>query len=269
MKTLLLTNTFIICLIILVTRAAGQSYVPAKPYGEPKLVNDFICSEITYPEAALEQGLEGTVVLRFVVSEAGSVSDIRVKEGVSPELDREAVRVFRLLQWEPAIRLGNPVPSEEEFPFKFNIKKYHRHCKQMGATKMEQPYSPADTSLQVYGPAQLSSMPEPIFEDPLMTLPRFITSSLVYPEAAYKQNISGEVELSFVIETNGRPSNIIIVRPLGGGCTEEAIRIFKQIMWMPGIKDGLAVRSRINLSVAFKLPNESDMKMFDNNQGGF
>jgi len=262
------TTILVLAAAVLPPYIMGQAYSPAKPYGETKLVNDFICSEVTYPDAALEQGQEGNVTLVFHVKPDGTVTDIRIKESISEDLDREALRVFRLLQWEPAIRLGNPVESEEEFTIKFNIKKYNRNCKQRGYEKSAYPYLPVDTSLQIYDRLQLSRAPEPIFDDKSMSLAKFITANLAYPEAAYKQNISGEVELSFVVETHGRPSNIIIEKPLGGGCTEEAIRILKLIRWMPGIMRDQAVRSRTYLTIAFKLPNESDMRMFDNNQGG-
>jgi TonB family protein len=266
-KSIRVSLFYLILLINPVYHTYGQSYIPAKPFGDNKLVNDFICSEVVYPPSALENGEEGKVTLSFMVDESGVVSRIQVKSGVSPEIDREAIRIFRFLQWEPAIRLGNPVSSEDEFTFKFSVKKYNRHCKQRGYEQLEFPYQPVDTSYTIYDLDQLDRSPEPIFGEKGMNLEKFIVNSLNYPEAAYKQNISGKVTLSFVIETHGRPSNIVVKKPLGGGCTEEALRILKLIEWMPGIKDNMAVRSRIELNITFILPNDSDTKVFDNNQG--
>ena len=245
-----------------------QAHTPASPYGETKLVHDFICSEMVYPDAALKSGQQGEVVLKFEVNAAGKVSNIRVKQGVSPEIDREAIRVFRLLQWKPAIRLGNPVSSEEEYSFKFNIKKYNRVCKQRGYEKQEKPYLPVDTSLVIYGLENVDKTCRPIFDTKGMTLEKFIDMNLLYPEAAFKQDISGQVVLSFVVETDGVPSNVLIISPLAGGCTEEAIRIMRLVRWMPAIKDGMAVRSRNELSITFKLDNENKHKVYDNNQAG-
>jgi TonB family protein len=261
--------TAIFSLVFLITQEANsQSFIPAKPYGEPSLVGDFLCSEVIYPEVALEMGQEGTVVIGFQVSAEGSVTNIHVKEHVTSEIDREAVRIFLLLQWEPAIRLGNPVTTETEYSIKFDIKKYKRHCKQRGYDRTDYPYSPVDTSLIVYNADQLDKVPQPVFDDKSMNLGRFITENLVYPDAAYKQDISGKVELSFVVEVHGRASNIIVDKPVGGGCTEEAIRILKLVKWMPGIKDDLAVRSRISMSITFNLTNENQMKVYDNNLTG-
>jgi len=255
----------VICYPLLIS---GQTYTPAKPYGETKLINDFICSEVIYPEESIRMKQEGEVVLKFIVGTDGTVSDIRIKEGVSPQIDMEAIRVFRLLQWHPAVRLGNPVTSEEEYTFKFNIKKYNRHCKQRGYEQPEYPHMPVDTSLEVYNIEQLDLVPQPIFDDKSMTLGKFITENLIYPEAAYKQDISGKVVLSFVVETHGGHSNIIIEEPVGGGCTEEALRILKLIRWFPGLKDDVAVRSRIHLSITFQLTSDNEHRVFDNNQAG-
>jgi len=259
----------LVCLAVMAIapRLHGQSFTPAKPYGETMLVNDFICDEMEYPGQDMDKGIEGTVVLGFQVDARGNVSDIKVKEGVSPDIDREAVRIFSLLQWEPAIRLGNPIRSEDEYSIKFNIKKYKRQCKQRGYDRTEFPSLPLDTSLTVYNLNQLDKAPEPIFEDKTMKLGKFISQNLVYPDAAFKQNISGQVELSFVVELHGRPSNIVIESPVGGGCTEEAIRILKLIKWAPGMKGDMAVRSRIPIKIMFKLQNDGDHRVFDNNQG--
>jgi TonB family protein len=261
----------IVALLLLLTNLTGtkgQSFTPAKPYGETKLVGEFICSEVVYPDIALKKGQEGTVVIVFQVASDGTVSDIRVKEHVSPEIDEEAVRIFRLLQWKPAIRLGNPVTTQAEYSIKFDIQKYNRHCKQRGYEKTEFPYTPVDTSLIVYNIDQLDKGPQPLFEDKSMNLGGFIKQNLIYPDAAYKQNISGKVELSFVVEVHGRVSNILVDKPIAGGCTEEAIRILKLIKWMPGIKDNMAVRSRITIAITFTLPDESQMKAYDNNPTG-
>jgi TonB family protein len=268
MKTIIrIVFPFLFLMTGVTCHVIGQAYIPAKPFGETKLVNDFICSEVVYPSSALENEDEGKVILSFVVNERGEVSQIRVKSGVSPEIDREAIRVFRFLQWEPAVRLGNPVMTEEEFTFKFNIKKYNRNCKQRGYEQSEFPYLPVDTSYIIYTLNQLDRSPEPEFAEKGLNLEKFVVANLRYPEAAYKQNISGKVTLSFVVETNGRPSNIVVKKPLGGGCTEEALRIMRLVNWMPGIKDEIAVRSRIEMNITFILPNDSDTKVFENNQG--
>jgi hypothetical protein len=64
MKRLLL---IISLFIVLPTLLVSQNVTEARPYGDAKLVHDFICSEVIYPERVLESRTEGTVVLGFTV----------------------------------------------------------------------------------------------------------------------------------------------------------------------------------------------------------
>ena len=59
---------------------------------------------------------------------------------------------------------------------------------------------------------------------------------------------------SFIVEKNGKVSNIEIVRGLGYGCDEEVIRLLKMMpVWKPGKKDGKPVRVKLSIPVQFKL----------------
>jgi protein TonB len=96
-------------------------------------------------------------------------------------------------------------------------------------------------------------MPSPIFTTPAINLAGYIAANLKYPEAAIKQNLSGNVKLGFVVEPHGKISNLMILNSLGAGCNEEAIRLVRLIKWMPGIKNDLAVRTRMSISINFSL----------------
>ena len=244
----------------------SQNFIPAHPYSDQKVLQDFLCSEVIYPGDALEKDIEGKVVISFKVEKDGSVSHISVKEKVSPEIDAEALRLFNMLLWEPALSFGQPVASENEFPIDFNIKKYNKHCKARGYETSDYPFEPVDSSNIVYDYNKTDRKPYPVFEEKGMKLPTFITKNIRYPETAYRQSLSGKVTLQFVVELQGRVSNIRVLTPVGGGCTQEAIRLLQMIHWMPGIKNNMAVRTSMNIDIEFKLPEDSDMNMFENNQ---
>jgi TonB family protein len=265
-KLVFCRSAFPIMLLLFVHTSYSQSYVPAHPLSEPKLLQDFLCSEVVYPEQDLSQGIEGKVVISFVVEKDGSVSHMAIKDKVSPELDAEALRLFRMLLWEPAISLGQPVASENEFPVDFNIKKYNKHCKLRGYESTAYPYEPVDTTNIVYDPSKIEKKPYALFDEKGMSLEKFIAKNIKYPETAYRQNLSGKVKLRFVVEPQGRVSNIQVLEPVGGGCTQEAIRLLELIFWMPGIKNQMAVRTLMNLEIEFKLPEDSNMNMFENGQ---
>lgn len=78
--------------------------------------------EIRYPETARQQGIEGKVYVAFVVDKTGHVRNATVKKGVSPELDREAIRaLYELNNWKPAMHNGQPVKVKMVIPVKFKL----------------------------------------------------------------------------------------------------------------------------------------------------
>lgn len=96
--------------------------VPASfPGGEAALIR-FVSQNTKYPEIALEQGLQGTVTLRFKVDVDGSISQVSVKKGLSRECDKAAMDVVRKLpRFTPAKSNGRPVPVWFNLPVKFQI----------------------------------------------------------------------------------------------------------------------------------------------------
>jgi len=82
----------------------------------------------------------------------------------------------------------------------------------------------------------------------------FIKSNLRYPVLAQEVGVSGTVIVNFVIDKNGSISNIVIVRGIGSGCDEEAIRVLKLMpKWTPGRQGGRTVRVSYNLPFRFVL----------------
>ena len=96
--------------------------MPSFPGGEAALMR-FVVDNISYPPDALENGIEGTVILRFVVTATGDVSRITVIRKADPLLDAEAVRVVSMMpRWRPGKQDGNPVAVYFALPVIFSIK---------------------------------------------------------------------------------------------------------------------------------------------------
>jgi protein TonB len=97
--------------------------MPSYPGGNSALQR-WLSSNITYPAAAAENGVEGRVIVAFVVETDGSVSDVRIARGVDPSLDREALSVVkRMPKWIPGMQNGSPVRVKFNVPVTFKLQK--------------------------------------------------------------------------------------------------------------------------------------------------
>lgn len=95
---------------------------------------------------------------------------------------------------------------------------------------------------------------QPEFVGGLEALYKYLVENIRYPEQAKKDSIEGRVFVRFVIETDGRVVNAEVLRGIGGGCDEEALRVVNAMpKWKPGTVDGKPVRTHYNLPITFKL----------------
>lgn len=251
-------NASLIVLILFIGLTGfSQTIFPPQCYAGNRLTREFIDEEMIYPDNALQAEIEGTVELSFIVHADGSVSDIEVIRKVSPEIDAEAIRLLRHVLWHPATELGKPITVTHSFKIKFNIRRYKKLTNQRGINYFSRPHDQVDSSFVVYRRVDTDHWPKPIFSSIDRNLSNFIVNNLEYPEAAKKQNISGVVKLRFVVETSGRISNIEVVEGVGGGCSEEAVRVLRLIKWYPGLKDDVAVRTTMPFELRFDLSNQS------------
>ena len=100
---------------------------------------------------------------------------------------------------------------------------------------------------------------EPEFPGGEDSLYAYIARNIKYPEAAKKEKIEGRVFVTFVIEKDGQVSSAKILRDIGGGCGEEAIRVVKNMpKWKPGTQRGNPVRFQFNLPVSFMLGKDAN-----------
>ena len=82
----------------------------------------------------------------------------------------------------------------------------------------------------------------------------YVAKNIKYPQIARETGIQGRVFVGFVVEPDGSVSNVKILRGIGGGCDEEAMRVIKSLpKWKPGKQRGKAVRVSYQIPVVFKL----------------
>jgi protein TonB len=82
----------------------------------------FISENLSYPLNAKTKGTEGKVFVEFIVETDGTLSDVKVMKGVSPELDAEALRVVKLSpRWVPGKQDGVSVRQKMVLPINFSL----------------------------------------------------------------------------------------------------------------------------------------------------
>ncbi len=82
----------------------------------------------------------------------------------------------------------------------------------------------------------------------------YLSNNLIYPESAKKEKIEGKVYLQFVVNEDGSLTDFRVVKGIGGGCDEEALRLLQNSpKWKPAKHKGKLVRQRMVIPIHFKL----------------
>jgi TonB family protein len=95
--------------------------MPSFPGGAVKMM-EYLMMNIRYPEAAHKAGIQGRVVVNFIVEPDGTISNAHVQKGVSEELDQEALRVIKNMpKWKPGMQSGKAVRVKYTTPISFRL----------------------------------------------------------------------------------------------------------------------------------------------------
>ncbi|MBO7288256.1 MAG: TonB family protein [Bacteroidales bacterium] len=98
----------------------------------------------------------------------------------------------------------------------------------------------------------VEEMPE--FPGGAAKMMEFIQKNIKYPMMARESDIQGRVFVNFVVEPDGSITNVTVMRGIGGGCDEEALRVVQSMPnWKPGKQRGSAVRCSFTVPIIFKL----------------
>ena len=95
--------------------------MPSFPGGDAAMMK-FLSGNIRYPEMAAQNGIQGTVILQFVVKKDGSIGEVKVVRSKDPDLDREAVRVVKSFpRFNPGYMDGEAVNTWFTLPVRFKL----------------------------------------------------------------------------------------------------------------------------------------------------
>ena len=86
-------------------------------------ISEYLKQHIRYPAAAVEQGIQGRVIVQFIVNRFGKIIDPQVVRGVDPSLDEDALRVVRgMTRWKPGRQRNQAVNVKYTLPVNFWLK---------------------------------------------------------------------------------------------------------------------------------------------------
>lgn len=100
--------------------ASAWALTPASFPGGAEAQKEYIATNMKYPAAAKDNGIEGVVTVVFTVKADGSIGNIKIKRMVDPDLEGEAIRLVKQMpKWTPANDNGAPVESTAEVTVSF------------------------------------------------------------------------------------------------------------------------------------------------------
>ena len=229
--------------------------MPEFPGGMEAMMK-FVADNVKYPEEAKDKNIEGRVFVGFVIEKDGSVSNVKVLRGIGGGCDEEAIRVVKSMpNWTPGKQKGEPVRVSFQMPFMFKLTD--------GPSK--QPVKESEEIKAAMKPDKngvyqiVEEMPSfPGGEQKLM---EYVAKNLIYPQEARDKGIDGRVFIGMVIEKDGSVSNVKVLRGIGGGCDEEAVRVIKSMpKWKPGMMKGEPVPVSYQIPINFKLAEKQPKK---------
>jgi TonB family protein len=216
--------------------------MPQYPGGDEALMK-FINSNVVYPKTAKDKGIQGRVIVRFVVDAEGIVKNPDIIRSANPELDAEALRVIGLLpKWTPGLQGGKKVNVYYTLPITFTLGPSNPMTRYFVAGK--------DT---IY----LITEERAMFPGGNDSLNKFRSNNLKYPLAALSNKFGGSEGVSFIVNENGSLSDFSISGGICPSLDAEVLRVAKLMpMWQPGMEKGKPVKSRNYVSFNFNLPSD-------------
>jgi len=221
------------------------------PGGYDAFMN-FFKSNFKFPAESIKKDYTSYIDANFNISEKGEITNIKIVKGLDEACDKEALRIIKIMpKWTPYLIDGKPISIE----IKMHI-----------GIKVDQAYpsnSPIVTIGAGIGPATatdedkllLMVQQNPELKGGYEVMLKFLKDNMHYPEVAQKEGIQGTVFVQFVISKTGKISNVKILRGIGGGCDEEALRVVKIMPdWTPGRNEGKEVSVKFQIPVKFQFP---------------
>jgi TonB family protein len=212
--------------------------MPEFPGGQDSLMH-FLSGNIRYPAEAFKNNQSGISYISFVVDTLGRITDPQTVKSAAPALDAEAIRVISTMpNWKPGKQNGRNVRVKFTLPIRFQFQ------------TEDQVFVP------VTGVSNNNLQPsdeQPEFPGGVQAMLQYLVANIKYPHEAKQDQIEGLSVISFIVNPDGALSDYKIVKRLGYGTDQEAIRVLQTMpLWKPGKRNGKPVRVKYTLPIRFK-----------------
>ncbi|OOQ58510.1 M56 family metallopeptidase [Mucilaginibacter pedocola] len=209
----------------------------------------YIGKNVRYPAIAREHNVQGRVILTFVVEKDGSLSDVKVLRGIGSGCDEEAVRVIKASpKWTPGTQGGKKVRTQFSVPVNFALSLEADNKE--NATYTEPTVASSAVPNEVFTAVEQ----QPAYKGGNEAFAKFLTANIKYPAEARKNKIQGRVITTFVVMKDGSINNVKVLRGIGYGADEEAVRVVKAMpKWNPGMQNGHPVNVQFTVPITFTL----------------
>ena len=230
---------------------------PAVPLGGTEKYAQFLAAHQKYPASAMQKGIQGTVKVSFVVEKTGTVNEVKVENPVAPELDAEAIRLIKSgPKWTPAKHRNQVVRQRVVVPVSFVMSPGSTVTVGGPATVRPITTSAADIAASANPDRPAAVAPDrptqpvggnQVFFD-------WIEKNQKYPLLARQRKIQGKVLVEFMVQTDGSLTDARVVKRMGSGLDEEALRLIKAApKWEPATFQGKPIKQKMVLPVLFQL----------------
>lgn len=218
---------------------------------------------VRYPDAAQKALLQGTSMIKFKVVN-GLVEDVGVVAELGGGCDAAAMKCISSYQGYKDIKDGDYTIKFAFTLTETSSAKLNEKIEPLkGYKSLDEvtiigygglPQGVIDGSLngdtRLY--ASFAIERKPSFEGGNVAFKSYLKENVKYPKKAERNNVSGNVFISFIVEVDGSITNVKVERPLGSGTDEEAVRVLSASpKWIPGMQKGKDVRVKYNMTVAF------------------
>ncbi|MET4138833.1 TonB family protein [Pedobacter sp. UYP1] len=226
---------------------------------------NYLAKSIKYPVAAYQRHLQGNVQISFTLQN-GELKNIGAGTQLGSGCDAEVIRVISAFEGFKSTENG-----KYSLTVAFRLKGAATPVKNRN-TGVLKGYTALNlitiTGSSAKNEQTAQTKEEPVYDFVTLTTPpsfpggmenfyKFLGKSVKYPEEAVKNNVEGKVFLSYIVEKDGTLTDIKVVRALGAGTDEEAVRVLKlSPKWTPGYSGKDPVRVKYNLPIGFTLTKE-------------